>query len=126
MSLSWKDILNTVLAAAGVTLVWARLHDYTWWLIGSWKGAMATLGALGLVLLVVNMSEMADLDNWFNFGESLLWVATAAVIVTGLFTASEALFITAAIMLGVLYAGILGRHVYHSMHHPSQPYVAAQ
>lgn len=125
MSLGWRDILNTLLAAAGFTEVWAKMHSYTWWFIGSWKGAMATLGVLGLVLFIVNASELADLDNWFNFGESLLWVAAAAIVVTGLFTASQGLFVSAAIVMGVIYLGILVRHIYHSSHHPTLPYVTA-
>jgi hypothetical protein len=126
MKLSWKDFANTLLVGAGFAAVWARLYDYTWWFVGSFKGAMATIGVLGLVMLLVNVSELYDTENWANFGESILWLGAAALVITGLFVASKALFISAAIVMGVIYLTSLARHAWHSYHdHPTMPYVTA-
>lgn len=123
MKLGWRDVISTLVVATGATAVWAKLYDYTWWFLGSWKGAIATLGVLGLVMFATAMTELADLENWFNFGEAILWLGATALVITGLFVASKALFVSAAIVLGVVYVSSLARHTWHSYHdHPTMPY----
>jgi hypothetical protein len=123
MKLGWMDAVGTLLVATGATAVWAKLYDYTWWFIGSWKGAVATLGVIGLVMFANAVRELVDLDNWANFGESILWLGAAAIAVTGLFVASKALFVSLAIVLGTIYLTSLVRHTWHSYHdNPTMPY----
>lgn len=122
MNITWRDLITTILAAAGMTEVWAKFYDYSWWLIGSWRGAAAVLGGLGLAVLAVRLSELADMDNWVNFIESLLWVSAAGVIVVAMFVTSAGLFYTGAAVLGVIWLSSLVRHIWHTTHHTRHPY----
>jgi hypothetical protein len=135
MKLSWRDTVNTLLVILGALAVYGKLHSYSWWLIGSWKGAVATIGGLGLIMLLVSLTEVMDelgeLRNWINFSESVLWLAAAVAVVIGLFAASKGMFYTAAIVLGVIWLGSLLRHWRHSMydagmHNPHSPHMAAR
>jgi uncharacterized membrane protein len=135
MKLSWRDTVNTLLVILGALAVYGKLHTYSWWLIGSWKGAVATIGGLGLIMLLVSLSEVreevTDLRNWINFGESVLWLAAVVLVVIGLFAASRAMFYTTAIVLGVIWLSSLARHWRHSMYHadmhtPHTPHMAAR
>ena len=121
MRLSWKDLAGTLLVGAGFAAVWARLYDYTWWFVGSYRGAMAAIGVLGLVMLAINVSELFDTENWANFGESVLWIGAAALVATGLFVASKGLFLSAAIVMGVIWLTSLVRHMWHSYHDTTVP-----
>ena len=122
MNLSWRDTFSTILAAAGGVEVFAKLRDYSWWLIGSWKGAVAVLGVLGLGMLLANMGELTDWRNWVNWSEVALWLGAAVLVVIGLFAASQAMFYSAAIVLGVTWLAVIVRHTAHTTnitHHPT-------
>jgi membrane-bound ClpP family serine protease len=120
MNLSWRDTWITIFAIIGGIEVFAKLRGYSWWLIGSWKGAIAVLGVVGILMLLVSLSELNNWRNWFNRGEAVLWLAAAVLVVVGLFAASEAMFYTAAIVLGITWLALLTRHSWHTTHqHPT-------
>jgi membrane-bound ClpP family serine protease len=125
MNLSWRDYASAILAVLGGAVVFAKIQGYSWALIGSWKGAVATLGVIGLLMLLLNVAEMSDLRNWVNWSEALLWILAAAFIVTGLFVASEAMFYSAAIALGVAWLEALSRHIVNSATHHHPTYVGS-
>lgn len=120
MNLSWRDAWTTLLAIAGGGVVFAKTQEYSWWLIGSWKGALGVLAAIGFLMLAVNVSELTDWHNWVNWSEAVLWIAAATVMAIGLFTAAQAMFYTAASLLGVTWLAVLIRHAFHTTHqHPT-------
>jgi len=120
MNLSWRDTWTTVLAILGGAVVFAKAQDYSWWLIGSWKGAVGVLGVIGLLMLLLNVSELTDWRNWVNWTEAILWIAAAVLVVIGLFAASQAMFYSAATVLGVTWLAMLSRHSWHTTHqHPT-------
>lgn len=117
MDLSWRDTWTTLLTFAGATEVFAKWQGYTWWLVGTWDHALATLGVIGLLMLLLNVAELTDWRNWVNWSEAILWIGTAALIVTGFFVAAQGMFYSAAIVLGVVWIGLLTRHSLHTTHH---------
>ena len=122
MNLSWRDMLTTVLAIIGGVEVFARIQALNWPLIGSYKSALVVLGVIGLLMLALNITELFDADNWVNWGEAVLWIAAAIVIVIGMFAASQPLFYIAAAILAVTWIAMLARHSWHTTH--THTYVA--
>lgn len=117
MKLTWKDVLAALLALFGAVIVFAKLQAYSWWLIGSWKGALGVLAVTGLAILLTNVIELVKLADLSSFGETTLWLITAAVTVAGLIvTTTKADFIFAAIMIGASWLVQLAYHVWGSTH----------
>lgn len=127
MNLTWRDAVTTVLAALGVLAVIAKIAGYSWWLVGSWKGAVATVGVLGLLMLLVNTADLVDFSEWSTWAEATLWLGAAALVVVGLFVASQPLFYIAAAVIGLAWLTSLARHEWetttHHRQHPSTPYI---
>jgi len=44
MKYTWRDTLATLLTVFGAVIVFAKLESYSWWLLGTWKGALGVIG----------------------------------------------------------------------------------
>lgn len=122
MNLSLRDALTTVLAILGGIVVFAKIQSFNWSIISTWKSALLVLGIIGLLMLALNAVELLDADNWVNWGEAVLWIAAAVLIVVGFFVAAPAMFYIAAAVLAVTWIAMLARHSWHSTH----TYMASQ
>ena len=117
MNFTWRDVLASALAVLGAVVVFAKLQSYTWWLIGSWKGALAVLGAIGLAILLTNVVELIRMEDIAVFAEATLWLIAAAVAIAGmLVTTTKTTFISAAIAIGVSWLAQLVHHAWISTH----------
>ena len=126
MKLSWKDTVAAILALIGLMVVYAKLQSYTWWLIGSWKGALGVLAVLGLGILLTGITELILLDTSASIGELLLWVITASVVVGGLFAyTTKTEFVYAASFIGLSWLAQLASHSRHSSHSHGHHYMHA-
>lgn len=117
MQFSWKDVVTSTLAVFGGIVVFAKLQDYSWWLIGSWKGALGVIAVTGLAILAVNLIELLRVEEFTTIGEMALWLTSATVIVASLLvTTTKAEFIASAILVGLSWVAQLTSHIWGSLH----------
>jgi hypothetical protein len=107
MNTTWKDLASTAFIIAAGVVVFAKLQEYTWWLIGSWKGALAVLAALGVGMLVVNIQQLLEFETLANAGEIILWAATITMFIASLVvaTTTKAEFLVSAGLLAIIWLG---------------------
>ncbi len=118
MKTYWKDIVSSVLVVLGAVVVFAKLQAYSWWLLGSWGGALAVISVIGLAILATNAVEIAKLLDMTSFLEACLWMATITVAVVGLFSNTTRLeFIWTAALIGVSWLAQFSRHLWVTTHH---------
>jgi len=126
MKLSWRDMVAGVLAALGAVVVFAKLQDYTWWLIGSYKGALAVIAVLGLAIFVTYAVELFSFATFAVTGELFLWFIAATVIIGSLFTATTQFeFISAASLIGLSWLAEFSGHAWGTTHKHGPHYLAA-
>jgi hypothetical protein len=125
MKLSWRDLVNTLLVASGAVIVYARLQDFSWWFVNSWRGTVTALAAIGVIGAMV---AYHDADSGTFLSRLEVWLYGLAVI-AGIF----------AVIVGwqwaaLTFGGILGaewlistaRHTRHTMVHENPtPYHGA-
>lgn len=117
MKQAYKDTAASALAIAAAVVVFAKLESYSWWLIGSWNGALAVLGVLGLGIMLTNISELIEAVGMGSFVETVLWLAAATVVIAGLLTtATHAVFVGAAVMIGVAWLAQMSVDMWHYRH----------
>jgi len=126
MKTSWRDLFSGALIVLGGLAVFARLQSYSWWLVGSWKGALGLVAVLGLGILLTNIVEIAKFADLTTFAESLLWLAAGTVTVAGLFATTTKLeFVSAAALIGLSWMAQFGRHIWVTTHSHDSHYVTA-
>lgn len=123
MKLTWRDGLSSVLVILGIVVVIAKLQSYSWWLIGSWKGALGVVAVLGLGILLTNIEELVRVFNSSTLTQIILWFVAATVVVASLLsTTTQTEFYVAAFLIGVAWAAQIMDHVLASIHsHTSHP-----
>lgn len=125
MKTLWKDIVEIALAIVGGVVVYGRLQDYNWWLIGSWKGALATLAVIGLGIMLTNVADLIEVADAMAMLELGLWLITATVVISSLVvTTTQAEFVWSAILIGVSWATQLARNIWLETHHRPHRLVA--
>lgn len=118
MRLSWRDALATALAIFGGVVVFAKLQSYSWWLIGSWKGALGVIATTGLAIVATYAVDWFGNESLAPFAEMFLWMATATVAIGSLFsTTTKAEFVGTASMIGLSWLVQLGAHAWDTTHH---------
>ena len=115
---SWRDIVTTLLAVAGGVIVYAKLQDYGWWLVSSWRGVVAALGVIGIAMCI---TAGGDLDNrsTLNRLEAILGMLSFGLIVVGLIFSSQFISLILATVLGALWLVSTARHIRRSLIHES-------
>ena len=116
MKLSWRDIVTTALFILGGAVVYAKVNDYAWVILDSWRSAVALLAVIGLTMIAVNGFDTAN-RSWFNIGTMSLGAIAGVIVVIGMFVASSLAFYSAAILSGIVWAAAVGSHIRHSMLH---------
>lgn len=124
MRRAWKDVLSSVLAAAGGVVVFAKLESYHWWLIGSWKGAVGVLAVLGLTMALTNVGELRKFTDAPSVLETYLWLLSAIAVAGSLLsTTTKPEFVTCAIAVGVAWLAQTTRHAWRATHHHGTHYL---
>lgn len=109
----WKDLIAGLFAILGIVVVIARLESYSWWLIGSWKGAVGVLAVIGLAILLTHITELIKFSDVFSFSEALVWVTVITSIVASLIIkTNRADFIIVAILLALAWIVQLSHHLW--------------
>ena len=126
MRLSWRDGVASLLALLGAVVMFAKLQSYSWWLIGSWKGALGVLAVVGGAILLTNVVELVRAASLPSMGEVGLWVATATVVIASLFsTTTKAEFVSSGVMIGLAWLSQLTDHSWTTAHTNKHGYISA-
>lgn len=117
MKLSWRDVLAALFAAVGATVVFAKLNSYSWWLIGSWKGALGVISVVGLAILATYLIDWARNEGLGTIWEMFAWIVAATTVVGSLFaTTNKAEFVWSAALIGIAWLSQLSAHTWDSTH----------
>lgn len=115
MKLSWRDVLAAFFAALGSVVVYAKLQSYSWWLLGSWKGALGVVAVTGLAIAGTYMVDWSRNEGLGIIWEMMLWIAAAITVIGSLFaTTNKTEFIWSAILIGLAWASQLSAHTWDS------------
>lgn len=124
MQYTRRDTIATLLVAFIALVVFAKLHSYTWWLIGSWKGALSLVAVTGFGVLASYASDFIKSASVGVAGEFLLWVVTGTVIIGSFFsTTTKAEFIWSAVFIGASWLTPLVSHLVGTAHLHNRHYV---
>ncbi|MDL2341664.1 MAG: hypothetical protein QFB87_01120 [Patescibacteria group bacterium] len=120
-----RDIMASALVIFGGVVVFAKLQSYSWWLIGSWKGALGVVAVTGLLIALTNITELVKDDSASLF-ESLIWmIAAAATVVSLVLVTTRAEFIASSVLVGLAWGTQLVRHLWETNHHSPDQFIPA-
>lgn len=126
MKFSWKDTLASIFAVFGGVVAFAKLKDYSWPLLGSWKGALGVIAVTGLAILLTYVVDFVESTDVGILGVTLAWITAATVIVASLFaTTTQAEFVWSTILVGISWLTQLFNHAWTSAHHGQGHYAAS-
>lgn len=117
MRLSWRDMLAALLLTLGGVVVFAKLQSYSWWLLGSWKGALGVVGVIGLAIMATYIIDWFENDGLGVVWEILLWITAATTVIGSLFaTTNKTEFVWSSALIGLAWLSQLGAHTWDSTH----------
>ena len=120
MKLSWRDIVTTLLLAMGSVILYAKLQDYSWWLVGTWRGTVAALGVLGVAMCITAAGDPEN-RSILNRLETYLGFFAGIGIIAGLITGWQWIGLTLAATIGFLWLVSTVRHTRRSVLHIETP-----
>ncbi|HET6863844.1 MAG TPA: hypothetical protein VFH37_01415 [Candidatus Saccharimonadales bacterium] len=116
MKLTWKDAYITLFAGGVVASLVAALLGYDWSLFASWRGAVGTVGALGVLMLLAENTDLANINAW-GVVEWTLFIGAIGLAVAGLIVVSKVLFVLLAADILAFWLTSVTRHMFsHESH----------
>ena len=116
MKLTWRDAYITLFAGAVVVALVAALLGYDWSVFASWRGAVGTIGALGVLMLLPEDKDLAEVNVW-GVTEWALVLGGIGLAVAGLIVTSKVLFILLAADILAFWLASVTRHIFsHETH----------
>lgn len=110
MKLTWRDAYITLFAGAVIVSLIAALLGYDWSLFASWRGAVGTVSALGVLMLLPEEHDLEKVDAW-GITEWLLFLAGIGLAIAGLIVNSKTLFILLAGDVLAFWLTSVSRHL---------------
>lgn len=110
MKLTWKDAYITLFAGAVVVALVAALLGYDWSLFSSWRGAVGTISALGVLMLLPEEDDLGKINAW-GLTEWALFVAGTGLAIAGLIVTSKVLFILLSADILAFWLTSVTRHL---------------
>lgn len=96
MSLTWKDLAATLLVAGVGVVTYAKLHNFKWPLLGSWRTATLVLLVLGLgSCIAISLNALPDKNAWTTLA-TVLGAIAFGLAVLGIIINSKAIFLAVA------------------------------
>lgn len=111
MKLSWKDILTTLLAIVVGVALFAKIKEYDWAFIGSWRTAIGSLGFLGLLMATIDEEDFTHFNAW-GAVEWIFAVGAVGLVIAGLIVSSKVLVVALAADLLALWGATIIRHAF--------------
>ena len=110
MSLSWKDAVATLVVGAAAVVTYARVKEFDWPLLTSWRMGSLVLLVLGLgTCIVVGSGVVPTKDGW-TITATTLGVAAFIFGIIGMAINSKLAFLALA-------AGIIALWLLTTLHH---------
>jgi len=104
MKTIYQDSISIALALLGAIVAFAKLNSYSWWLIGSWKGALAVMAVIGLAIMLLNVREIFRMNDGAAVAEFSAWTLAGLVTIASLLVeTTKAEFIWSIILIGVAW-----------------------
>lgn len=129
MKLSWRDVLSSLFVVAGGAVVYAKIQEYSWWLIGdSWRWSTVVVALLGLAAFLAatyRAREEGTKRNLFDDVDIGIGLIAAGVAAAGVIFASEFLFYTFAAIAGALWLTAMARRLTHTISSDTYRHVSA-
>jgi FlaA1/EpsC-like NDP-sugar epimerase len=117
MKTSIRDLLSGVLVILSAVVLFAKLQSYSWWLIGSWKGALGVIAVLGVGMFLANLMELIRFADIPSFLETFMWAVAATVILGSLFsTTTKAEFVSSSVVVWLAWLAQITRHLWRADH----------
>jgi hypothetical protein len=111
--LTWRDGVETVLAAATVAIALAVTQAWGWPLLGSVGAGVVVLGAVGWAMCIFSGSRSApSMKDPFTATMSVLGSIALILIVAGLITKSEGVFIALAAVTLLMWLASTAAHAF--------------
>ena len=111
MKLTWKDAFSTIFAGTVVAALVAALLGYDWSFFATWRGAVGTVGALGLLTLLADETDLERINAW-SIVEWTLALAGIGLVVAGLIVTSKVLFVLVAADVLAFWVASVSRHMF--------------
>ena len=113
MKLSWKDVINTLLAIGGGAIVYAKFYSYSWAMVGSWRSSVAALAIIALLMFAFSSFNFSN-RSILNVTEMVLGSVAVVLAVIGVFMTSQFVFYSLASVVGLAWLIDTARHARHS------------
>lgn len=113
MSLTWKDLVTTVLAVMTAGLYYSMSKGITLPLIAGYRSAIIALGIIGIGMCALSGGNTAP-SGPFIILASVGGIVALILIVYGLITGTKFAFILLTVTILVLWAGATLRHLLSS------------
>lgn len=110
MTLTRKDTLATVLVGVAAIIAYARLQNFDWALLGSWRVGSVALLALGLGTCIAASTGDKPTKNTWTLLASVIGVVALVAALVGIIFGSKLAFIG-------LFAGIVMLWALTTIHH---------
>lgn len=124
MKLSWRDAAATIVILIGAVVVYAKLQSYSWWLIGSWKGALGVITILGLLIAALYAIDWVGKQTTATLYEVFLWgMAAVTALVSLLVVTTKAEFVWTAVLIGAAWLTELSVHAWETTHHRNRSHM---
>jgi hypothetical protein len=106
-----RDAAATSLGIVAAVVVWATLSDQGWFLLEGTRSATAVLGVIGMAMCSVGAKITPGTKTGpFLVTAYVLGTVAMGLLIAGLVVGSEALFVTLAIDMAVLWVVATTRH----------------
>lgn len=104
MKLTWRDGVTTILAGLTVAIAFAVTQEWGWPLLGSVAAGVAVLGVVGWAMCVLGgaTTSAPSMTNPFTVVMAAFRSVALVLIVVGLITRNEAVFVALAAVTVVM------------------------
>ena len=124
MKLSWRDLLTTIFLAAAALVLVAKLRNYDWDFMSTWKSAIGAMAVIGGFMVVFDEADFTKLNYW-SAVEGVLVLSGIGLMIAGLLVASKALFIILGANILAFWLISVTRHTFsHEPRVPQVPHTA--
>ena len=112
MRLTWRDGVTTILAVAAVAIAVAVTQEWDWPLLGSVTAGVVVLGAVGWAMCILGGRSTTEwsMKNPFTVTMAVLGSAALVLIVIGIVTGSETVFVSLAVVTVVMWMASTTAH----------------
>ncbi len=112
MRLTWRDGATTILAGAAVAITVAVTQEWDWPLLGSVTAGIVVLGAVGWAMCILGGRSTTEwsMKNPFTVTMAVLGSVALVLIVIGLFSGSETVLVSLAVVTIVMWMASTTAH----------------